>query len=246
MAMLRVLLFFSMTFYLIAALPQSPLNAPNNAGPGNTGNVKKTITLTDDVTLIKVEVNNKQPHRCKSRTWKKVDPSMVSQSHLYGVRVYLNTDNTGGLAIDGTVTRHACAGSGPGAAMIVHIKGDWSHIMYTQVFKGAASCWGVFGNDYTPDFTLKINSGLEVFNPSFGDVIFGQKRMRSTTDDIFDGRSLRCDNEKTNFWHVSNGSGERQATVILRRKKDAKDAGIQTGVACGTPSFQIKDIYVLL
>ena len=26
-----------------------------------------------------------------------------------------------------------------------------------------------------------MNSGLEVFNPTFGDIIFGQKRMQSTT-----------------------------------------------------------------
>ena len=65
-------------------------------------------------------------------------------------------------------------------------------------------------------------------------------------DNIFDGKSKRCDNEQNNFWHKNNGNGKRQATVILRRKKGAKDAGVHTGTSCGKPSFVIKDIYVLL
>ncbi len=64
--------------------------------------------------------------------------------------------------------------------------------------------------------------------------------------DTFDGRSVRCDNEGDNFWHGNNGNGERQATVILRRKKNAANAGLQTGTSCGTPQYVIKDIYVLI
>ena len=66
------------------------------------------------------------------------------------------------------------------------------------------------------------------------------------SDDLFDGRTTRCDNEKDNFWHGGNGAGERQATVMLRRKRDANDAGIYTSTSCGTPEYVIKDIYVLM
>lgn len=188
-------------------------------------------------------VNQEICHRLE--TWKKVDPSMVSNSHSHGVRLTLETDSTGGLLIKGEVTNHGC-GKGPGSAMAVFIKGGWTQIMYTQVFRGSTSCWGIFGNDYASGHTLLAKSGLEVFNPSFGDIIFGQKRMQSSTNNIFDGRSQRCDNEQTNFWHGNNGSGERQATVMLRRKNGEKNAGLQTGTSCGTPTYEIKDIYVLL
>lgn len=226
-----------------AALP-SPKNPSSN-----TGNVKTTSSCKDGVGMVKFEINNNmkkaESQQPKLQTWRKVDPTMVSNSHAFGVQVNLGTDRTGGLLIDGKVLRHGC-GRGPGAAMIVHIKRNWTQIMYTQVFKGFVGCWGIFGRDYSESFTINIDSGLEVFNPSFGDVIFGQKGMRSKTDDIFSGESYRCDDEANNFWHGNNGRGERQATVILRRKKGAKEAGVQTGTSCGTPSFVIKDIYVLL
>ncbi len=72
---------------------------------------------------------------------------MVSHSHSHGVRIALDTDSTGGLAVNGQATDYGC-GQGSGSAMIVHVKGDWKQIMYTQVFNGAASCWGIFGNEY--------------------------------------------------------------------------------------------------
>ncbi len=248
MGVLQLLVLFTAILALIYALPQTPQNGSKN--PSDRGNVYKTASCKDGISTVTVEVNNnnikaEQGHKHKLQTWRKVDPSMVSQSHAYGIQVKLNTDSTGGLLIDGKVTRYGC-GSLPGAAMIVHIKGDWAQIMYTQVFKGSAPCWGIFGRDFAYRLNLKVNGGLEVFNPSFGDVIFGQKGMRSKTDDIFDGNAHRCDNDQNNFWHDKNGIGERQATVILRRKKGAKEAGVQTGTNCGTPSFIIKNIYVLL
>ncbi len=226
-----------------AALP-SPKNPSSN-----TGNVKTTSSCKDGIGMVKFEVNNNmkqaESQQPKLQTWRKVDPTMVSKSHAFGVQVKLGTDRTGGLLINSKVLRNGC-GKGFGAEMIVHIKGNWAQIMYTQVFKGVASCWGIFGRDWTESFNTNKKGGLEVYNPSFGDVIFGQKGMRSKTDDIFSGESFRCDNKQDNFWHGNNGSGERQATVILRRKKGAKEAGVQTGTSCGTPSFVIKDMYVLL
>ena len=67
----------------------------------------------------------------------------------------------------------------------------------------------------------------------------------SFLDDFFDDKSQRCDSEKNNLWHTNNGSGERQATVILYRKRDIEESDLSTGTSCGTPSYFIKDIYVL-
>eukprot|EP00794_Sanderia_malayensis_P011703 gene11703-12921_t len=167
---------------------------------------------------------------------------MVSHSHAKGVTYSLLSDETGKLTISASVTNHGC-GKGPGSSFVIHIKGNWRQIMYTQVFKGSASCWAIFGNKRNEKL-MTHNAGLEVFNPTFGDIIFGEKKMSSSTDDVFRGQSVRCDNKKDNFWHGLNGSGERQATVLLRRKNGAINSGIQTDTSCGTPSYIIKDIFV--
>ena len=88
---------------------------------------------------------------------KKVDPTMVSNYSSHGVRLSLGTDNSGGLIINGQVTNLGC-GKGPGSLMVVHIKGDWKQIMYTQVFRGATSCWGIFGNEYVHYFINHKNN----------------------------------------------------------------------------------------
>ena len=84
-------------------------------------------------------------------SWKKVDPTMVSNHYSHGVRLTFGTDNSGGLIINGQVTKNG-SGKGPGSAMVVHIRGDWKQIIYTQVFSGTASCWGIFGNEYVHYF----------------------------------------------------------------------------------------------
>ena len=90
-------------------------------------------------------------------SWKNVDPTMVLNHYSHGVDLMFGTDNSGGLIINGKVTKNGC-GKGPGSAMVVHIKGDWTQIMYTQVFSGTASCWGIFGNEYVHYFINHKNN----------------------------------------------------------------------------------------
>ena len=71
---------------------------------------------------------------------------MVLHKHLRGVTASFDADSTGGLVISATVTQHGCGGKAPGSALIAHIKGTWRQIMYTQVFRKSASCWGIFGD----------------------------------------------------------------------------------------------------
>eukprot|EP00794_Sanderia_malayensis_P020516 gene20516-22535_t len=141
------------------------------------------------------------------------------------------------------VTDHGCRKTPGGSSSIIIIKGKWTQIMYTQVFEGFSSCWAIFGDKRRTQL-LSIDAGLDKFNPLYGDIIFGQVKMSSKTNDIFDGQTFRCDNDNNNFWQTRNGPGKRQATVMLRRKRGAKKAGIQTDTSCGKPSYIIKDIFV--
>jgi len=221
---------------------------------GTQGKQVKSVTSQDVLQIVHRYLEARKVKLMKSiqvaemvqcLKWRKVDPSMVLRSPSNGVTVSLGVDISGGLQISAKVTSNGC-GSGPGSYSLIHIKGKWQQIMYTQIFKGAASCWGVFGQEFLAGHTLAYKPGLEGYNPTMGDIIFGQKKMSSSNVDLFDGRTVRCDNEKDNFWHGSNGAGERQATIMLRRKKDANDAGIYTSTSCGTPEYIIKDIYVLM
>ena len=117
------------------------------------------LNSSRQINMHKVRSEIMRIHLCKSLStyqsfslrictlsWKKVDRAMVSNYFSHGVRLALGTDNSGGLIINGQVTNRGC-GNGPGSAMVVHIKGDWKQIMYTQVFQGDTSCWGIFGNE---------------------------------------------------------------------------------------------------
>ena len=71
---------------------------------------------------------------------------MVAHSHSKGVTATLGSDSSGGLLVNAKVTNNGC-GKGPGSSFLFHIKGKWQQIMYTQVFKGSASCWRIFGQE---------------------------------------------------------------------------------------------------
>ena len=58
----------------------------------------------------------------------------------------------------------------------------------------------------------------------------------------FDGITRRCDHDNGNFWQQS--VGVRRATVQLRRVRTAQQAGIFTGTSCGTPTYEISDIFI--
>ena len=79
--------------------------------------------------------------------WRKVDPSMVSHKHSNGVLTQLKSDESGGLKVVAKVTEGGCGKDSKSASLIVHIKGDWQQIMYTQVFKGSCKCWAIFGQE---------------------------------------------------------------------------------------------------
>eukprot|EP00795_Rhopilema_esculentum_P017572 gene17572-9204_t len=175
-----------------------------------------------------------------SSAWRKVDTSMVSHSYKDTLKLTMNNDLKGGLRI-----RVIDDGWGDPSFSVIYIKGHWKQIKYTQVFKGAVSCWQIFGHK-VPDNISKHEAGLEPFNRTMGDAIVGEKNMGSSTSNYFGGSTGRCDNGPDNFWHKNNGQGERQATVTLRRDMYAVDAGIYTYVGrnSGTAEYIIKDIYV--
>ncbi|XP_065066444.1 uncharacterized protein LOC135692274 [Rhopilema esculentum] len=202
----------------------------------------KTYLETSKIELID-NIRAAKQVQCKAQAWRKVDTSMVSHIHKDGVTLGMYSDPNGSLNINGKVTNYGC-GKGNPSYSVIHIKGHWQQIMYTQVFKGDTSCWQIFGHK-VPDSISNHKAGLEPFNPTRGDIIFGEKNMGSSTNNYFGGATGRCDNDADNFWHLKNGKGERQATVILRREKGADDAGIYTYTSCGKPEYTIKDIYVL-
>ena len=70
---------------------------------------------------------------------------MVSHTHKDGVTLGMYTDPNGSLYLNAKVTNYGC-GKGDPSYSVIHIKGHWQQIMYTQVFKGTASCWQVFGH----------------------------------------------------------------------------------------------------
>ena len=75
--------------------------------------------------------------------WQKVDTSMVSRSYKYDLTLTMNNDQKGGLRISGKANHD---GWGDPSFSVIYIKGNWKQIKYTQVFKGAVSCWEIFGH----------------------------------------------------------------------------------------------------
>lgn len=70
---------------------------------------------------------------------------MVSRAHANHVNKSLRQDESGGLSIQGQADDTKCNSTSKVSSLIVHIKGDWQQIMYTQVFKGSCRCWSIFG-----------------------------------------------------------------------------------------------------
>ncbi|XP_020911300.1 uncharacterized protein LOC110249059 [Exaiptasia diaphana] len=181
---------------------------------------------------------------------------MVHSTYRIGVALSYSQVR-GGLRITGNVYHNGC-GKGAGSGAVTYIKGDWTYIRYTQEFRGTASCWKIFGGPASPkyrnkEFAFYPNPYLK--NPpnnvhdldvKVGDGIFNELRMNTRSRNAFDGRVYRCDNEATNFWHGRNGGGLRSATVMLRRSNVRAKAGMLTETSCGTPTYVIKDIWVLM
>ena len=76
--------------------------------------------------------------------------------------------------------------------------------------------------------------------------------MGGSAGNAFSGVTNRCDQSTENFWDSSNGTAQRTATVILRRRDPVASAGLGTGANCASigpgdtsPTwFEYRDIYV--
>ncbi|XP_031562556.1 uncharacterized protein LOC116298301 [Actinia tenebrosa] len=191
----------------------------------------------------------------KLRKWHRVTNAMIKSTYNLGVRMTHN-DVGGKLVITGNVYSNGCGG-GAGSIAVTYIRGDWVQIRYTQEFRGSASCWKIFGTTAYPKYSSNIAFhpnplqqkpvvALQDYSEADGDGIFNELHMNSLTNNKFDGRVYRCDNNRDNFWHTNNGDGLRRATVMLRRRSLTENAGIVTETSCGTPSYVIKDVYVLM
>ncbi|KAL9962837.1 hypothetical protein ACROYT_G031982 [Oculina patagonica] len=173
--------------------------------------------------------------------WTRVTQSWIESTFKGGATLTYSEENNG-LVISGHMTSYGC-GSGGAPAILTYIKGYWTKIKYTQEFRGVASCWSIFGHDYTGRNSVNNKpSGLHPFDAAQGDSITNQHYMGGNSHE-FDGVTRKCNNLATNFWDNPNPS-VRYATVTLRRQLTAEKAGIFTGTSCGTPTFKIKDIYI--
>ncbi|CAH3026025.1 unnamed protein product, partial [Porites evermanni] len=170
--------------------------------------------------------------------WKKV----TAQAYTFrgGVTITYSDENNG-LAIFGQATSNGCGGKQSGALTL--IEGYWRKIKYTQEFRGVASCWSIFGDNwYGRDSVSNHPTGVHPFNASEGDFITNQYYMGGDSHS-FDGDPRRCDNDRTNFWDNPDRR-VRYATVVLRRNLTEQKAGIFTGTSCGKPWYKIRDIFV--
>ncbi|KAL9962840.1 hypothetical protein ACROYT_G031985 [Oculina patagonica] len=174
--------------------------------------------------------------------WTRVTQSSIESTFKGGATVTYSEENNG-LVISGHMTSHGC-GSGGDPGVLTYIKGYWTKIKYKQEFRGTASCWSIFGNDYYGRNSVNNEPpGLHPFDAAQGDSITNQHYMGGGNSHKFDGRTRKCDNLVTNFWRFANAN-VRYATVTLRRQLTAEKAGIFTGTSCGKPTFKIKDIYI--
>ncbi|XP_020911298.1 uncharacterized protein LOC110249057 [Exaiptasia diaphana] len=87
---------------------------------------------------------------CRIRKWRRVTSSMVHSTYRIGVALSYSQVR-GGLRITGNVYHNGC-GKGAGSGAVTYIKGDWTYIRYTQEFRGAASCWKIFGGPASPKY----------------------------------------------------------------------------------------------
>ncbi|XP_078382456.1 uncharacterized protein LOC144665158 [Oculina patagonica] len=174
--------------------------------------------------------------------WTRVTQSWIESTFKGGSTVTYSEENNG-LAISVHMTSYGC-GSWEAPGVLTYIKGYWTKIKYTQEFRGTASCWSIFGNDYTGRNSVNnMPPGLHPFDAAQGDSITNQHYMGGGNSHEFDGITRKCDNLATNFWRFDNAN-VRYATVVLRRQLTAEKVGIFTGTSCGTPTFKIKDIYI--
>ncbi|XP_078384235.1 uncharacterized protein LOC144666728 isoform X2 [Oculina patagonica] len=173
--------------------------------------------------------------------WIRITHSWIDSTLKGGATVTYSEVNNG-LVISGHMTSYGC-GSEEQPGILTYIKGYWTKIKYTQEFRGVSSCFSIFGDNWYGRTSVNNEPiGVHPFNATQGDSITDQYNMGGNSHE-FDGILRRCDNTPANFW--KNSASVRYATVILRRQLTAEKAGIFTGTSCGTPTFKIKDIYVL-
>ena len=170
----------------------------------------------------------------------RVTESMLSVTKEDRVTVDISTDPATGGAIVSVASLDT--GCSPHNTLVAIRDGRqrWERLRYTQVFRGNAACWSVFG---------KANwDHMTALNVSAGDSFSSSNAFEAIGDPHLDAD--RCDNEcSTNFWHPCAGMEQStEATVELRR--DLEDecvdcAGPSTYTACAnTAQYTFKDIFV--
>lgn len=95
--------------------------------------------------------------------WQKVSKPMIT-AIVAGASVSYN-QTANGLNIQVQVVNPGC-GKGHGSGTVFYVRGDWTHIRYTQEFYGSATCWKIFGTTASPKYRwLVINANTSYALP---------------------------------------------------------------------------------
>eukprot|EP01084_Bolivina_argentea_P205327 350789_1 len=172
-------------------------------------------------------------------TWYPVKETHIVGKSEFGVESIYSAGNSGNLVIDATIKNSGC--SAPESHIFAFISDavdgnyltHWSKIEYKMQFWGGSSCWSLFGNTHYGDFPDNLNAGIYEYDVNslhdFGII------SEDLTYGSWNGETIACDNEDSNFWHGKYGSGYKGSiTVQQRRDKNAFFAGIGSGHSCSS------------
>ncbi|MDD2916709.1 MAG: fibrinogen-like YCDxxxxGGGW domain-containing protein [Candidatus Gracilibacteria bacterium] len=175
--------------------------------------------------------------------WTMINSNLLGNTDNQNTILNYTTNLKGGLNIDVNMQNaNGCVNSIGTTIFIADIV-PWKQIRADYRFYGGISCWGIFGNKY---HSINPDDNVITFS-SVVDIIRNEQKMRSATRDTFYGITAQCDNvTDTNFWHTNNGTGERSATVILRKENLNLPAGLHTDVGCVAPGsgWKYENIFV--
>lgn len=162
--------------------------------------------------------------------------------------VFRVVDETGAPRWKVTVTSDDC-NQGPDARafhyVLVGELDRWEELMATYAFGEGVGCWALFGNvgddqESLPDLDMRP------FDPAIDVVDLAENMNRTTAGAAipFAGRTGYCGPGRENFWHADYRSQRRTARVRLRRRLQNMPAGVHVATSCGTPTWELGDLYV--
>jgi hypothetical protein len=190
--------------------------------------------------------------------WYDVSAEHITAKSESGVSSNYYNDGSGHLVIEADIENRGCGGpeSHIFAFISDSVDGDeltrWTRIRYTMSFAGSSSCWSILGDTVYGDWPSNLqHTGLYEFNPKRvpavrnPDILIANNLKYGS----WDGESVACDNEASNFWHPQHGSGDK-GSIRVEQTRDIRrffHAGIGSGHSCsdvGTTKVTYSDIQV--